>query len=249
MQLELDGEVLLAPDRVDLLKAIDETGSITQAAQKVGLSYKAAWEAVDAIGKRADEPVVARVTGGTRGGGTTLTEYGRRLLALVQRLEQEQRAELARTSRSRAVSERPALRTSARNHWVGRIQALQKGAVKTEVRMALDPRRSLVAQITTASAEQLALARGMVITALVKASAITVDRAGGSLAQRAPNLLRGVIAAASAGEDRVELTVRVSKNCSVVALVRKNRTSGDLCVGTQVELSFAPESVLLVVPT
>ena len=53
-----------------LLEAIDLYGSISQAAKHVPLSYKAAWDAVDAMNNLADTPLVERSTGGKAGGGT-----------------------------------------------------------------------------------------------------------------------------------------------------------------------------------
>ncbi|MCC7059524.1 MAG: winged helix-turn-helix domain-containing protein, partial [Burkholderiaceae bacterium] len=58
------------PGRIALLEAIHSEGSITRAARKVGLSYKAAWDAIDTMNNLAAEPLVTRVTGG-KGGGST----------------------------------------------------------------------------------------------------------------------------------------------------------------------------------
>ena len=62
--------------RIRLLQAIGEFGSITSAAKKVGLSYKAAWEAVDTMNNLSRMPLVTKITGGRGGGGTTLTLFG-----------------------------------------------------------------------------------------------------------------------------------------------------------------------------
>ena len=56
-------------DRIELLAAIGETGSISAAARAVGMSYKGAWDAIDAMNNLADEPLVTRATGGKRGEG------------------------------------------------------------------------------------------------------------------------------------------------------------------------------------
>ncbi|MBI5335387.1 MAG: TOBE domain-containing protein [Burkholderiales bacterium] len=86
----------LGDTRVRLLEAIDAHGSITQAARHVPLSYKAAWDAVDAMNNLAEEPLVDRSTGGRRGGGTRLTPYGRRMVALYRAVEAEYQAALER---------------------------------------------------------------------------------------------------------------------------------------------------------
>ena len=53
--------------RIKLLEKIDETGSMSKAAKEVGISYKAAWDAIDKMNNVADEPLVMKVTGGRKG--------------------------------------------------------------------------------------------------------------------------------------------------------------------------------------
>jgi molybdate transport repressor ModE-like protein len=59
------------------LEAIDRRGSISQAAKDVDLSYKAAWDAVDAMNNLAEQPLLIRAIGGQHGGGSYLTAHGR----------------------------------------------------------------------------------------------------------------------------------------------------------------------------
>ena len=68
----------LSQKRVELLRQIAVTGSITHAARAVKLSYKAAWDAVNAMNNMAEQPLVASATGGKHGGGSRITEHGRR---------------------------------------------------------------------------------------------------------------------------------------------------------------------------
>ena len=70
----------LLEKRIRLLEAIGEFGSISSAAKKVGLSYKAAWEAVDTMNNLSHNPLVVKVTGGSGGGGTTLTVLGQEMV-------------------------------------------------------------------------------------------------------------------------------------------------------------------------
>jgi Bacterial regulatory helix-turn-helix protein, lysR family len=60
------GHDYLGSERIDLLEATDACGSISQAAKQVELSYKAAWEAVEAMNNLAEKPLLIRVTGGAR---------------------------------------------------------------------------------------------------------------------------------------------------------------------------------------
>src|SRR5688572_15356475 len=65
---------------MELLSALRGETSIAAAARSVGMTYKAAWDAIDAMNNLADAPLVARVVGGKGGGGTRLTADGERLV-------------------------------------------------------------------------------------------------------------------------------------------------------------------------
>jgi molybdate transport system regulatory protein len=81
--------------RVQLLQAIEQTGSIRQAAQRLGMSYKRAWSLVEAMNALGPEPMVVKEAGGRRGGGAVLTDYGRSTLQLYARLSARMQAAAA----------------------------------------------------------------------------------------------------------------------------------------------------------
>src|SRR5574343_1693050 len=101
-KLTVDTEfgTFLGDTRIRLLEAISRYGSISQAAKAVPLSYKAAWDAVDAMNNLSEQPLVIRSTGGKHGGGTQLTDYGRKVIALYRALEAEYQAALDRLTAS-----------------------------------------------------------------------------------------------------------------------------------------------------
>jgi molybdate transport system regulatory protein len=78
--IEADHNVLLGEGRVRLLKAIDETGSLSKAAKSMQMSYKKAWTLINAVNKSSKKPVTITSIGGKGGGGMVLTEYGRKLI-------------------------------------------------------------------------------------------------------------------------------------------------------------------------
>lgn len=88
-KVDADGGTFLEGSRVRLLEAIDELGSIAKAARDVPLSYKTAWDAINSMTALAGQPVVVRTIGGAGGGGSHLTEYGRRLVAFYRALESD----------------------------------------------------------------------------------------------------------------------------------------------------------------
>jgi molybdate transport system regulatory protein len=79
--LEKDGDVVLSQWRVKLLETIGETGSISSAAEKLGVPYRRAWEKVQEIEAGLGEKVVDTAIGGLHGGGARLTEAGQRAIA------------------------------------------------------------------------------------------------------------------------------------------------------------------------
>ncbi len=80
LTLELFEQPFLLEKRIDLLFAVQKCGSINKAAKEVPMSYKKAWEAINAMNNLSSTPVVQTETGGKGGGGTSLTKYGENLL-------------------------------------------------------------------------------------------------------------------------------------------------------------------------
>lgn len=72
-----NGKNYLGLGRVDLLRGIEQTGSISQSARVMKMSYKSAWDSIDAINNLSDVPLVERFIGGRGGSGTTLTKDGK----------------------------------------------------------------------------------------------------------------------------------------------------------------------------
>lgn len=73
--------------RVVLLENIKKSGSISEAAKSMKMSYRQAWELVDSMNKQSKKPLVERTSGGAGGGGTMLTEEGERIIKLYKKLQ------------------------------------------------------------------------------------------------------------------------------------------------------------------
>ena len=80
--IEVNDEMFLGEGRVKLLKAIQRTGSLSKAAKTMNLSYNKAWKLIDSVNKTSKEPLVQKNTGGSGGGGTILTPYGKKMINL-----------------------------------------------------------------------------------------------------------------------------------------------------------------------
>ena len=94
--LAIDGKRSFSVDRLfALLELIQGTGSISKAAADLGASYRYAWGLIQDGERELDIDLVIRQAGGAEGGGTTLTDAGKRLLAHYRSLKQEIDSQLA----------------------------------------------------------------------------------------------------------------------------------------------------------
>ncbi len=79
--------MVLGPGKIDLIEAIARTGSISAAGRAMGMSYRRAWLLADALNHMFRQPVIIAATGGAKGGGAELTDFGRALAAAYRRAE------------------------------------------------------------------------------------------------------------------------------------------------------------------
>jgi molybdate transport system regulatory protein len=259
-QLEVgtDSGSFLGPTRARLLEAIAEHGSINRAARHVPLSYKAAWDAVEAMNQQAAEPLVLRSTGGRAGGGTRLTEHGQRVLALYRALQAELQATLDSVAvhagteprgdqpAFRRLLRRLAVRSSARNQFTGTVDALHDDGEGVSVSLRLSGGASMMASVTRDSAAQLALAPGAEVVALVKAPSVRLclqPAQARGLANRLWGTVRGVVR----GTTRAEVTLALQGGGEAVATVPcRLLDAHPVRIGERALAAFAPASVILV---
>jgi len=117
----LSQHIVRRPQRIALLQHIAEQGSITRAAKSAGLSYKAAWDAIDELNNLAQNPLVERVVGGKGGGGARLSSEGERVLRLYPKVGPKVADRVWR-----AISDAPSAIEAARSDKV--IEIVPRGA-------------------------------------------------------------------------------------------------------------------------
>lgn len=256
--MSVDGNSLGGQERIALLASIAECGSITQAAKNVKMSYKAAWDAIDGMNHLAGEPLVERVTGGKGGGGTRLTPRGLQLVKNFQLIAQEHQRFITQLSQQAAgvthdygLIRRMGMKTSARNQFAGKIQAIHSGAecgtVNDAVVIQITGGQQLVATITHHSAVHLDVQRGMEVFALIKASSIQLlaHSAIDPVADTSPchhNQLEGHIVRWSAGVADTEVVLELAGGATLVAIVKEAK---DWEEGQKVTAMFAASSVMI----
>ena len=93
--LETEDGRFLGIGRLELLEHIAALGSISKAAQAMGMSYKRAWDLVASMNAQATAPLVTTQTGGTKGGGAAVTEAGQEAIATFKALQERFHAFMA----------------------------------------------------------------------------------------------------------------------------------------------------------
>lgn len=82
------GQIALGPGKVELLEALNDTGSITRAAKRLDMSYMRAWTLIRTMNRCFKKPLVSASHGGARGGGgAELTSTGFAVLVLYRRMD------------------------------------------------------------------------------------------------------------------------------------------------------------------
>jgi molybdate transport system regulatory protein len=79
----------LGPGKIQLLEAIRDSGSLSQGARRLGMSYRRAWILVESLKHSFREPVTVANTGGKDGGGMRVTEFGEALIQSYRELERD----------------------------------------------------------------------------------------------------------------------------------------------------------------
>jgi molybdate transport system regulatory protein len=252
LQVRYGTGLLLAEEGIGLLEAIAGHGSINRAAHVLGISYRTAWERIEALNNLSDRPLVERAAGGRGGGGTRLTEHGAQLVQVFRELEQEHRrflTDLAHRIHGLEIVMpmlgRLHMQTSARNQLWGQVSAIRHGAVNAEVHLGLGRGQSIAAIITEESLARLDLKQGSNAIALIKASAIIITT-DPTLNLSARNQLCGHVSRLHRGAVNSDVVIDLGQNKSIAAVITNESVDRlRLQAGAQACAIFDASSVLI----
>jgi molybdate transport system regulatory protein len=258
LSITVGGQAFGGTARIALLAGIAVTGSISQAAKQLGMSYKGAWDAIDAMNNLAGEALVERVAGGKGGGGTRLTARGAQLVANFHTIEQVHRDFVERLNRQTgaaaladdvALISRLNMKTSARNQFFGTVTRVTPGAVNDEIALNIAGGHTIVAIVTHESADQLGLHPGVQAFALVKASSVILVAHDEPARFSARNQLYGTVARLMPGAVNAEVVVALPGGGTIAAIVTMDSIAAlALAEGRPVGAMFKASSVILGVP-
>lgn len=91
LRVLLKEDIAFGPGKAELLEEIRRSGSISQAAKNMKMSYRRAWQLVETMNHSFLHPLVETQKGGTHGGGTTVTDFGEKILNQFRRMEENAR--------------------------------------------------------------------------------------------------------------------------------------------------------------
>ena len=215
--------------RIELLEQIHRCGSITQAAKQMRMSYKAAWDAIEAMNNLSPQPLVLRVTGGKGGGGTQLTAYGKALIDFYRVSEQQHQQFLAQLSQKFAqfddfshIIRSICMSTSARNQFLGTVNRLKAGPISAEVVIQLSGGDEIIAVVTQESLNYLNLQIGQLAYALIKAPQIILMSPNNGLRISARNRLCGKVTRIANGPINAEVTLNLQGENTLKAVVTED---------------------------
>ena len=216
----------MADKRLDILRRIGEAGSISEAARAAGVSYKAAWQALETLSNLAGAPLIDKAVGGSGGGGAQLTEAGKQLLRAADLLSHARASAIDQLNLDRPGGLSVAgvaglsLKTSMRNLLPCRIAEIKESGGSVRVTMELANGTQLVSRITTESLQILGLKPGMPVLALFKATIVAI--APEIVAKDGVSLLHGEVAHASSLTGGGEVSLQLMPGLQVIGFARSD---------------------------
>jgi molybdate transport system regulatory protein len=214
-------------ERIRLLEAVARAGSITAGAKAVGLTYKAAWDALDAMANLFGQPLLATRAGGRAGGGASLTPTGVKVIKAFHRLE----ADLIQSLRAlepalagsgiapRDLISGLLMKTSARNALRGTITALTTDELNAEVAVQVAPEVVLHALVTRPSVTDLGLCVGREVVLLIKAPFVVIAPGAEPPVVSVRNAVRGTVSRAEIGTVNAEIVLDIGAGRTLAATI------------------------------
>lgn len=239
--------------RLDILRRVGEAGSISKAARSAGVSYKAAWQAIETLTNLAGTPLINTAVGGSGGGGAVLTSAGQKLLVVAAAFAQARQqllAQLAESTDTEVAGVTSAvvaagLRTSMRNQFPCVVDGVAIEAGHVTVTLRLSDTTVFCARVTQESAELLGLCPGRPVLALFKATAVRINPSPAEALAKDPgiNLFYGEVRRSAAGAG-AEVGLMLPAGIHLTGFVAEQTT---LSTGDAAVASVSPAAVVIAV--
>lgn len=254
--LRTESSSLVGRERIRLLQAVAREGSISAGARAVGISYKAAWDALDAMANLFGQPLLETRAGGAAGGGAQLTQAGVKLIEAFHRME----AELARVLRMiepelSGTGLTPLnlmsgflMKTSARNALRGTIARITRDVLSAEVAVQVSGETTIHASLTMESVKELGLVEGREAVVLIKAPFVMLARDEPGLQVSARNSIAGRVLRCEQSPLQAEVVIEIGDGKTIAAsITAASATAMGIAPGLPVRALFDASHVILAV--
>jgi len=244
-----DKKGFLGKGRIELLKKIDELGSLSKAAKAMNMSYKAAWDSLNEMKNLSSKELIISNTGGSGGGGSKLTKSAKEYIKMYELLYKSQQEFLkAIESHTKNFSDlqtflqRSSLRTSARNQLFGKVQKIDKGQISSKILILLDRNIEIISSITNKSIKELGIKKGQNVFVLIKAPWIKIskEKKGGD------NEIKSTIKNIKTEDTLVELTLEINPALSLISVMQTEKFRAlHVELNDRIIVSFKPNDTII----
>jgi molybdate transport system regulatory protein len=211
-----------------LLKAIEKTGSISQAAKECDLSYKGAWQIIERANNSAPKLLVSTAIGGSKGGGTYLTETGLGLLNLYKHLESKHHEFLEQLNQSlfddpdtRLLLQHLAIKTSSVNQLFGTVTKICHGTVNSDADIKLSEDLNLKVTLSSSALKEVNLKIGLDVVLLINNTEIIITSDPDVAFYSSSNRLPCTIIRVHLDDVNAEIFVMLSNGETLTSLITK----------------------------
>ena len=242
LEFLLGNEASLLAKHIKLLKAVEETKSITKAAEIVGVSYKNGWDALNLINNASKK----------KNSGSELTPYAHKLIRAYDAISHAGETFLSEilkldeiTEESLLSLEKIGMKLSARNQLSVEITDVQTGAVNSQITAKLAGGEILCATVTVESEKNLGLKAGKDVLFLFKAPSVIISKGSSEkLKLSTTNQIKGTISEVKIGAVNAEICLGTSSHQSITAIItRESATAMGLGVGDEVTAIIEPSEI------
>jgi molybdate transport system regulatory protein len=87
LRIDIGAGCSIGPGKIALLEQIERSGSLSQAARILKMSYRRAWLLLEDLNRTLGQPVTTASIGGAGGGGAQITPFGRQVVAAFREIE------------------------------------------------------------------------------------------------------------------------------------------------------------------
>jgi molybdate transport system regulatory protein len=252
LALRSQGRFLIGRERIKLLEAVIEHGSISKAAKATGFSYKTAWESVAAVNNLLPTPAFVTKAGGAASSGAEVTEAGRRLIATFRKLEDRLArisnliAEDGLASGDESLLWALGARISARNVFWTEVAQVRKWAVDVEVLLKMSDEHVMLTTVTNDAAAELDLSPGRKVLAVVKAPSIRIV-APSPAPKSTRNWFVGTVTRRVDAERNSEVRLDIGRSKHLIAVAPRVEVEAlQLREGSQAAATFDANQVILI---